>query len=46
MHNEMCIGMKKLKEKAIKDFAEKLCEDRVSNDPVVIAVKTELKFME
>ena len=28
----------------IKDFAKKLCEDRVSNDPVVIAVKTELKM--
>ena len=26
-----------------KAFAEKLCEDRVSNDPVVIAVRSELK---
>lgn len=31
--------------KAIKVFAERLCEDRVSNDPVVIAVKVELKEM-
>ena len=30
---------------AITEFAERLCEDRVSNDPVVIAVKTELKMM-
>ena len=31
---------------AIKEFAERLCEDRLSNDPVVIAVKTELKMMQ
>lgn len=30
---------------AIKEFAERLCEDRVSNDPVVIAVKCELNEM-
>ena len=30
---------------AIKEFAERLCKDRVSNDPVVIAVKVELKEM-
>lgn len=30
---------------AITEFEERLCEDRVSNDPVVIAVKTELKMM-
>ena len=29
--------------KAIKEFAERLCEGRVSNDPIVIAVKVELK---
>lgn len=28
--------------KAYKEFAERLCEGRVSNDPVVIAVKVEL----
>ena len=28
---------------AIKEFAERLCKDRVSNDPVVIAVRVELK---
>lgn len=33
------------KQEAIKNFAERLCEDRVPNDPVVIAVKTEMKFM-
>lgn len=30
---------------AITEFAERLCEGRVSNDPVVIAVKTELIMM-
>lgn len=30
---------------AIREFAERLCEGRVSNDPVVIAVKCELKEM-
>ena len=28
----------------IKDFAHNLCVDKLSNDPVVIAVKTELKL--
>lgn len=32
-----------LKTEAIKEFAERLCEGRVSNDPVVITVKAELK---
>lgn len=31
---------------AIKEFVERLCEGRVSNDPVVIAAKTELKMTE
>ena len=39
-------AIKHYKAEAIKEFAERLCEDRVSNDPVVIAVKTELKMME
>lgn len=30
---------------AVKEFAERLCEDRLPNDPVVIAVKCELKEM-
>lgn len=30
---------------AVKEFAERLCDGRVSNDPVVIAVKVELKEM-
>lgn len=34
-----------IKAEAIKEFAERLCEGRVSNDPVVIAVKAELKEM-
>ncbi len=42
---EVVIYSKKNYIKAIKDFAERLCEDRVPNDPVVIAVKTEMKFM-
>lgn len=29
--------------KSIKEFADRLCEGRLSNDPVVIAVKAELK---
>ena len=28
----------------VKEFAERLCEGRVSNDPVVIAVKVELEM--
>lgn len=30
---------------AVREFAERVCKDRVSNDPVVIAVKSELKEM-
>ena len=33
------------KAEAIREFAKRLCKDRVSNDPVVIAVKSELKEM-
>lgn len=36
---------KTAKTAAVKEFAERLCADRVSNDPVVIAVKVELKEM-
>ena len=36
---------KHLKSEAIKEFAERLCEGRVSNDPVVIAVKVELEMV-
>ena len=32
-----------IKSEAIKEFAERLCNGRLSNDPVVIAVKAELK---
>ena len=35
-----------IKSEAIKEFAERLCKGRVENDPVVIAVKSELKEME
>lgn len=35
-----------IKSEAIKDFAERLCKGRVSNDPVVIAVRAELKEMD
>ena len=34
-----------IKSKAIKEFAEELCEGRVSNDPVVIAVRCAVKEM-
>lgn len=30
---------------AVKEFAERLCDGRVANDPVIIAVKAELKEM-
>lgn len=43
MHSEMCIGIKKLKEFAIKEFAERLCDGRLLGDPVLIAVRAELK---
>jgi len=36
---------KRFFKEAVKEFAERLCDDRVSNDPVVIAVKAELKEM-
>lgn len=35
----------KARAEAIKEFAERLCEGRVSNDPIAIAVKVELKEM-
>lgn len=34
-----------IKAETIKEFAKKLCENRVANDPVVIAVNVELKQM-
>ena len=50
--NAFGLGMKREAERAntaraeaVKEFAERLCEDRVPNDPVVIAVKCELKEM-
>lgn len=39
------LRVEEIKSEAIKEFAERLCEGRVSNDPVVIAVKVELKEM-
>lgn len=44
----MCIAndKDKIKSEAIKEFAERLCKGRVSNDPVVIAVQAELKDMD
>ena len=36
----------KVAQMGINYFAERLCEGRVTNDPVVIAVKTELKLIE
>lgn len=33
------------KSEAYKEFAKEICKDRVSNDPVVIAVNVELKQM-
>ena len=42
---QMIASIENLKSKATKEFAERLCEGRVSNDPVVIAVKVELEEM-
>ena len=42
---EKCEAFERGRVKGIKEFAERLCEGRVSNDPVVIAVKCELKEM-
>ena len=42
---EIKFHKEQLKAEAYKEFAERLCEDRLSNDPVVIAVKVELKEM-
>lgn len=39
----LCLALRLAKAEAYKEFAEKLCEDRVSNDPVVIAAKCLLK---
>ena len=36
----------KAKAEAVKEFAERLCEGRVLNDPVLIAVRTEVKMLE
>ena len=44
--NHYMIMCAKAHSEAIKEFADKLCEGRVSNDPVVIAVKAELKMTE
>ena len=48
-HPKTIESIKKMRDKAkaeaYKEFAERLCEDRVSNDPVVIAAKVELKEM-
>lgn len=46
LYNKAFNRCKTAKSEAIKEFAERLCEGRVSNDPVVIAVKTELKMTE
>lgn len=37
--------MGQIRAEAIKEFAERLCDGRVSNDPVVIAVKCAVKEM-
>ena len=41
--NSYKIHYNKVRTETVKEFAESLCKDRVSNDPVVIAVKIELK---
>ncbi len=41
--NEVIKSQEQIKAEAYKEFAERLCEDRISNDPVVIAAKCLLK---
>lgn len=41
--NSYKIHYDKARTEAVKEFAESLCKDRVSNDPVVITVQIELK---
>ena len=43
--NYMGYFLKLERDKAIKEFAEMVCEGRVSNDPVVIAVRCAVKEM-
>jgi hypothetical protein len=40
----ICLWDKHVRDEAKKEFAERLCKDRISNDPVVIAVKVELEM--
>lgn len=43
-YKRLVIQEEDIKSEAFKEFAERLCKDRVSNDPVVIAVKVELEM--
>lgn len=45
LENDFVNVTKIAKSEAVKEFAERLCNGRVSNDPVVIAVKVELTEM-
>ena len=45
LYKNVVLQLKTAKSEAIKEFAERVCKDRVSNDPVVIAVKVELAEM-
>ena len=40
-----CVELKVARAEAIKEFAEMVCEGRVSNDPVVISVRCAVKEM-
>ena len=42
-HKKYAEKIEQAKFEAYREFAERLCKDRVSNDPVVIAVKVELE---
>ena len=41
----LCGAQDEIRAEAIKEFAERLCEGRVSNDPVVISTKCIVKEM-
>lgn len=43
LYNIKCMELKVAKTEAYKEFAERLCDGRVSNDPVVIEAKALLK---
>jgi hypothetical protein len=44
-HGKYVVRVEKAKTEAVKEFAERLCDGRVSNDPIVIATRCLVKEM-